>query len=313
MSNGDTYQVAGQITAVNSSGSSTDSFFEDPNTALNDGLAGIVGGNGIAVTAGDVLVNETVKTSPGEVDILGGRLLMFNNDDFIDGATKVVTAGGTLDFGAGGSHTVAVPVYFGANGAIETRGTDTIINNLAPVVGTSGAMPSLTIGTDDSGGGSITIANSVNLTNSTGGIELMGVQADNRGFTTVNFSGGFSGTGNLTSTSFFAEDYASQDKGLIFVTGANTYQGDTTVSSGILDLQGDNTAVTSAVAERRTTTSPPAIRPTSTAVATPALFTRPVSCRSDTAVHSPRMRTWWWAVSAALPTSSSATRAARRT
>jgi fibronectin-binding autotransporter adhesin len=208
----------------------------------------ISGGNGVAFIGGDALINESSVGTPGAVYVENGaRVLMFYNTYLIDGATSVVTAdGGILDFGNGDSSntTENTPIYFSDGGALEDRNTDEILSNVQPLVGTSGAMPTLTIGSDDNGGGSITITNSVHLNSN---IEVIGVQSDGRNFTFSNFAGGFSGTGNLNfDTAALVNGYITTDRGLVFVSGSNTYKGDTIIKGGVLDLIGSSAGVTSA-------------------------------------------------------------------
>jgi autotransporter-associated beta strand protein len=151
--------------------------------------------------------------------------------------------GGTFDIGTGGSAVLNTPVYMGNGGALEDRETDLTVTdlNIAPPV-TPGATTEFGIGSDDYINGAITVQNTVALDHN---VEVDGVESDGR-FTSVNFAGGFSGNGNLTFGSYFAFGFADQNRGVIDVSGANTYTGDTTVNSGLTVLTGDNTGVHSA-------------------------------------------------------------------
>jgi autotransporter-associated beta strand protein len=73
------------------------------------------------------------------------------------------------------------------------------------------------------------------------------VQSDGRNFTFSNFAGGFSGTGNLNyDTAALVNGYITTDRGLVFVSGSNTYKGDTIIKGGVLDFTGSSAGVTSA-------------------------------------------------------------------
>jgi fibronectin-binding autotransporter adhesin len=228
---GDSYQAAGTIAGGGDYG-------------VNGNF---VGGGGLVVGYGDLLTsNQTIIGSPGNIYVVGGRLLMnsYGNTNFIDGATSVTTAdGGILDFGTGNPNE-SLPIYFGANGAIEERQSNVVLNDVQPVVGTSGNMPVLTIGSDDVGSGSITITNSIQLASN---IQVNDVQPNGRNYVAVNFTGGFSGTGNLTfGTANFANDYITQNNGFLTVSGPNTYTGDTIVTGGTVYLTGSSAGVHSA-------------------------------------------------------------------
>jgi fibronectin-binding autotransporter adhesin len=199
------------------------------------------GGNGLAIVGGDIIPLLTQVSTPGDLVVLHSRLLLGNNLDFVSGATSVTAAdGGVFDIGTGGNAILNTPVYMGNGGALEDRQTNLTVTDLkiAPPV-TSGGTTQFDIGSDDYIDGAITIQNSVALNQN---VEVDGIERDGR-FTSVNFAGGFSGTGNLTFGSAFAYGYADQNRGVIDVSGTNTYTGDTTVNSGLTDLTGDNTGV----------------------------------------------------------------------
>jgi fibronectin-binding autotransporter adhesin len=225
---GVTYSVAGQIEG------NGDTVIDTP----------FAGGGGVAIVGGDIIPELNAVSTPGAIVILHSRLLLYNNLDFVSGATSVTAAdGGIFDIGTGGTVILDTPVYMGNGGALEDRQTNVTVTDLkiAPPV-TSGGTTQFDIGSDDYIDGAITIQNSVALNQN---VEVDGIERDGR-FTSVNFAGGFSGTGNLTFGSAFAYGYADQNRGVIDVSGANTYTGDTTVNSGLLDLTGDNTGVHSA-------------------------------------------------------------------
>jgi fibronectin-binding autotransporter adhesin len=240
---GDNYQAAGTI-----EGGGDYLVYSQFNTGGNSGDGDLV------IGPGDLLAETTTAGTPGNIYVVGGRLLMFNNTTFIDKATSLTVAdGGILDFGTGGSASASMPVYVGANGFLNERGTAVTIGDLVPVVGTSGNAPSLVIGTDDDSGGngSITVTNQVALS---GDFTILGEESDQHNpqtsyfqYAKVAFTGGFQGTGDLTFGSLYQTGYPSNiyNRGFITVSGSSSYKGDTTVNSGILDLTGNNSAVTS--------------------------------------------------------------------
>jgi fibronectin-binding autotransporter adhesin len=235
---GDTISIAGQINAAN-----------DENFT-GQLVAGSSGGTGLAFVGGDALVSLSAVNTAGNIYIenAGTRVLMFNNTNLISGAGTTVTVGNgaILDFGTGGSLNVNTPIYMESGSGLNERGTNVTLNGLVAPTASSSGTPFFVIGTDDSAGtnGSITVANNLVLRSN---LEIEGEESDN-GYTAVNFTGGISGTGNLTTASFYQTAYPTNtyNRGLLTISGPNTYKGDTTVVSGILDLTGDNTKVTSA-------------------------------------------------------------------
>jgi autotransporter-associated beta strand protein len=210
----------------------------------------ITGGTGLKVVSGDFLANSgSGSNNTGAITVTNGgtRLLMFQAGILSGAPSVTVSNGATFDFGMGGSYTANDQITMGNGTAIEDRGTNVVLNNL--VVPTKGAsvsspIPSFIIGSDDVGGGNITVANGIHLADTNLNIEVS--QRVNGG-TGVYFNGGFSGQGNLSTSAFYAVDGNNNplwQDGTIHLGGTNTYRGNTKVTSGTLDLTGDNTGVT---------------------------------------------------------------------
>jgi fibronectin-binding autotransporter adhesin len=234
---GDTLSIAGQLN------------FSGDEGVYGQLLAGPNGGTGLAFVGGDALVYLNSIPTAGNlyVENAGTRVLMINNNNLLGGTGYSVTVGNgaVLDFGMGGSPVVNLPVIMENGSDLGDRGTNVTINDLVVPTTSSSGTPYFSIGTDDSGGGSITVANNIALTNN---LQIDGAQFDGRSLTYVNFSGGFSGTGNLTvdTAPLSFGTPITQNHGFVSIWGADSYQGDTIVQGGVLDLNGDNTAVTSA-------------------------------------------------------------------
>jgi fibronectin-binding autotransporter adhesin len=228
--NGDTISIAGRIAVI-----------QDEAVSGN-----FTGGGGVAFTGGDALVGLASDPTAGNIYIEGGRVLLTNNN-LVAGSGYSVTVGNgaVLDFGEGGTNGTTVPIVMENGSDLGDRGTNEVINDLVVPTTAASGTPTFTIGTDDEGGGSITVANNIQLTTN---LQIDGAQFDGRSFTTANFAGGFSGTANLTfdTAALNVNTPITRNNGFIFVSGPNTYQGDTTVQGGILDLTGNNTGVTSA-------------------------------------------------------------------
>ena len=207
------------------------------------------GGGGLAVVSGDILVEEQEAGTPGAVYILnsGTRVLLLNNLDFVSGATSVnIGTGGNLDFGTGGSPILNVPLNLASGAVISDRSTNATITDLnVPTTGSGGAIPDFYIGSDDLGGGSITVQNEITLSSD---LDII-VNRDINNPTAVTFQSNFTGTGNLSFSSAFTRDQFNNpfyQDALATFSGTNSYTGDTTVDSGTMVIKGDNTGVTSA-------------------------------------------------------------------
>jgi fibronectin-binding autotransporter adhesin len=206
----------------------------------------ITGGTGLTVVSGDFLAasgDSSNNTGGITVTNSGTRLLMFNGGIISNNATINVINGGNFDFGYGGNgpSTVTNQINMGSTGAITDRGTNVnLVNFHVPTASLASETPTFSIGSDDLGGGSITVSNNQVLSSNVN-IQVIKNQGSETG---VYFTGGFSGTGNLSMSAAYVNG-EFQD-GTIHDSGTNSYQGNTEVDSGRLILTGDNTAVTSA-------------------------------------------------------------------
>jgi fibronectin-binding autotransporter adhesin len=178
----------------------------------------VTGGTGFTLLGGDFIV-ESGTSNVGTLNVAGGRLLDGSAGIFGNNATVNVASGAILDFGWNNySGTLNNTINLANGSSLENRGAGmTLTNVVLPTTGT------VTLGSDDSGGGSITITNAINLTS-----PLTVDLNSTSGGTTVNLSGNISGSGALTVTGT-GTGYAPSP---LVLSGNNTaYSGPITLNS----------------------------------------------------------------------------------
>jgi fibronectin-binding autotransporter adhesin len=210
-------------------------------------LSGAITGSGSLVlnsggaltlsSAGNNFGNLTVQLDPG-LNGNGGRVFI-GNTGALGSATVTIkeivgaTTGSTLVFNgaAAGSYSNAISVENG--GGIAARGAVILSNVTLPGTGT------VKFNNDDASTQSLAISNNQTLS----GALTVQVGAEKMLTTTtllgvVTFSGNVSGNGSLTMKSLgnVGNTNGLYGSGVLDLTGANTYTGDTTVESGTLRL-----------------------------------------------------------------------------
>jgi fibronectin-binding autotransporter adhesin len=173
----------------------------------------VTGGTGFTLLGGDFLPSSTAASNVGTLNVAGGRLLAFGDGIFGNNAAVNVSSGAILAFS--NTDTLNNTITLADGSALENRNNNiTLTNVVLPTTGT------VILGSDDVGGGSMTIASNISLSNPL----TLDVNASNGG-TTVNLSGTISGSGALTVNP------GPTGNSLLELSGNNNYTGPTTLNS----------------------------------------------------------------------------------
>jgi fibronectin-binding autotransporter adhesin len=192
----------------------------------------VTGGTGLTVLGGDFLPSSTAASNAGTINIVAGRMLTFGGDGILGNNAAVnVSSGAIMDFGV--NDTLNNTFTLADGSSLENRSGGVTLNNVVlPTTGT------VTLGSDDVGGGSMTITNAIHL----GGSLTLDLNMNNGG-TTVNLAGIISGSGALTVNPS-GTGYAPS---ILVLSGNNNYTGPTTLNSVTVAAEGTgfgNSAVT---------------------------------------------------------------------
>ncbi len=191
------------------------------------GISGTYSGTSLSIIGGDILPNSmTTPSSIGTLNISGPgtRLLMFTNTDFIANNTVInVTNGADLDFGDNNNDAPTNTMTFASGTSLSVRGSNLTLNTSNVTFPSAGSM---IFQVDDTGSGTAITINGTwptltgNLTIQTG--QLTGSHAYGPTYLNAAISGpyGLTKTGPLT----------------LYLGGANTFSGMTTISAGTIQL-----------------------------------------------------------------------------
>jgi fibronectin-binding autotransporter adhesin len=207
------------------------------NNASSAGNAVIVNNNGAVLSFNNnsTAANATITTN-------NGALTQFNDNSTGGNAQFVTNAGGVVDFSntsgpnGDGSDTTFSGTISGSGRLVKVgEGTLTLSGNNSYQGGTIVSEGTLAVGSSRAvGTGALTLADGTTLQAAANGLALANVVRLNGDVTvdtqsnTMTLSGPISGTGGLDKIG----------SGTLMLTGASTYTGTTTVSEGVLNVNG---------------------------------------------------------------------------
>jgi fibronectin-binding autotransporter adhesin len=207
------------------------------NNASSAGNAVIVNNNGAVLSFNNnsTAANATITTN-------NGALTQFNDNSTGGNAQFVTNAGGVVDFSntsgpnGDGSDTTFSGTISGSGRLVKVgEGTLTLSGNNSYQGGTIVSEGTLAVGSSRAvGTGALTLADGTTLQAAANGLAVANVVRLNGDVTvdtqsnTMTLSGPISGTGGLDKIG----------SGTLMLTGASTYTGTTTVSEGVLNVNG---------------------------------------------------------------------------
>ncbi|MEI8140955.1 MAG: YDG domain-containing protein, partial [bacterium] len=181
------------------------------------GLGGLTKDGG-----GDLILSPSASACTiGAITVNSGRLFIFNAYAIANSATLDINSGASLDFGITGGTTPANTMTFDSGSCLANRVGTLTINTTAASFPSAGTM---IFNQDDSATAPI-IINRAPFVVLTGDLTIQ-VGGTSLSVGTVTLGGAINGSGGLNKTS----------TGTLILGGANSYNGDTTISGGILAL-----------------------------------------------------------------------------
>ena len=215
--------------------------FEHAGTGTQTLSGAVTGGGAVVLSANGQLILSNSGNTYGSLSLNNGRVFLNNNINALPAAATVsVTGGGNLVFGPAGARGNAITVGTGA-GITARNGAD--LSNVAlPGTGT------VVFNNDDVNTGLLAISNGQTLTGSltvqVGGTRML---ATGGSIGRVDLSGNLTGGGALVMTSSGNVSNANYLTGVLTLSGTNDYAGTTTVNSGTLRINGNQSGATGAV------------------------------------------------------------------
>jgi fibronectin-binding autotransporter adhesin len=192
------------------------------------GYGGVVSGGSSSVldlTGGDLITTSNSASDIGTINITGGRLLAYGNGIFGSDVAINVDNGGTLDFAVGG---ISNAITLADGSALENRtGGNAVLSNVTfPTTGT------VTLGSDDVGGGAMTIKSNIDLA----GPLTLNINSWHGSNTPVYLTGTISDSGALT--------FNPGPTGVspLHISGPNNYSGPTTINVPLVYTDNDYSA-----------------------------------------------------------------------
>ena len=214
-------QAAGVLPAAVSFNNSTVTSYTFSDTVAS--TTGITGSTGITKTGGGLVTLAGANSFTGPVQISAGRINLQNNNALGASSGVVVSSGAALE--------LQNNVSAGMSSALSTTTIPLTINGAGLAANPTGALNSM--GGSNSYAGVITIGSggaTINSAFASGTLTLTG------GIATGGNPLTFSGPGNISVTSniWGGGSVTKAGTGFLSLTGANSYTGGTSISSGIL-------------------------------------------------------------------------------
>ncbi len=201
--------------------------------ATNGTYADIVSGTGALIKdgAGTVILSG-VNTYTGGTTVSGG-ILQASADNNLGGVGAITLNGGTLQYGA--AFNSARNIALGAsNGGIDTNGFNAtlsgVISGAGGLVKTGTGTLTLTGVNTYTGGTQVSAGTLIGTTDNLVGNITNDATIGFAQNTNGTYSGMLSGSGALVKTG----------SGIVTLSGASSYTGDTTISAGVLAVSADN-------------------------------------------------------------------------
>ena len=205
-------------TAVSTSGTLTVSANSDFTGTLKNSGASLA----LLKTGESDLVLSGSNTYSGGTTINAGRIFISNAAAFTPNGAMQINNGGTLNLNANGAPTYSQSITLASGGRLAMRKAATLSNVTLPSAG------SVIFNSDDQSTVGFALNKNLALTGNLT-VQVGGAQGSPGNMTLL---GTISGSGGLNKT----------EAGTLVLTGANTYNGSTTVSAGTLALPSGSTA-----------------------------------------------------------------------